>query len=287
MYIKVPMYPGNPDVPGEHRSSAVNKTGGENYTGQSSICCAATRTLFGTDRYRLPPAASENYIYIFESVQGNTIFLLNGTPLTAVSSMNPAIIVTMSRLFVAPVFAYLFIYSFRSSDGTGVLWGAVAIAVFIELSDAVDGLIARQRNEVTNFGKLFDPLCDSLSRQTIFLSFMVSGIIPLWMSLVFLYRDGLMAFLRTLCAYNGTVVAARKSGKLKAIFQAAATFLVLGVCLLHSYDIQWVPSAIWGRHPGFWIMLFPTFFTFISIFDYLIPHWKTIRRMLHSDTAQA
>ena len=55
--------------------------------------------------------------------------------------------------------------------------------MLIELSDAFDGHVARSRNEVTDFGKLFDPAADSLSRQTIFLSFMVCAahIIPLWM----------------------------------------------------------------------------------------------------------
>lgn len=195
--------------------------------------------------------------------------------------MNPAILLTGSRLLLGPLFALFFIKSasgdIYSPDKTLFLLAVLSV-VLIELSDAFDGIVARARNEVTSFGKIFDPICDSLSRQTIFISFMVTGIIPLWMFLIYLYRDGLMSFIRVMAASSGNVLAARPSGKLKAIFQAIGTFFVLGVIAAHIYSPDSVPHVIWGKHPGFWIMIFPTLFTFISIFDYLIPNWKILAK---------
>jgi CDP-diacylglycerol--glycerol-3-phosphate 3-phosphatidyltransferase len=194
--------------------------------------------------------------------------------------MNPATIMTTSRLVWAPVFAYCFIASAKNDFAVQPLWTALFFAVLIELSDAFDGMLARQRKEVTDFGKIFDPVCDSLSRQTVFLAFLLTEIIPLWMFLVFLYRDSLMSFLRVMCAADGTVVAARKSGKLKAVFQAAATFLIIGILLLRSYGFVSIPESLWGRHIGFWIMLPVAGFTFLSFFDYLVPHRNVFKRRM-------
>lgn len=196
--------------------------------------------------------------------------------------MPPAIAVTFLRLLFAPLFAYFFIKSVRPALATPDpfwLWAAVTCVVLIEASDAVDGVLARARNEVTRLGKVFDPICDSISRQTIFISFMVVGIIPLWLYLVFMYRDAALSLIRIMCALDGTVIAARFSGKLKAILQATGTFLVLLVLALHAHGVEAVPTKLWGRHPGFWIMLFPAVFTFLSMFDYLVPNWHILKRM--------
>ena len=86
--------------------------------------------------------------------------------------MNIAIIVTLFRVAVAPLFALFFILGYRS-DSPVLIWTAIGCAVLIELSDMFDGIIARSRDEVTDFGKVCDPIADSVSRQTVFISFMV------------------------------------------------------------------------------------------------------------------
>jgi CDP-diacylglycerol--glycerol-3-phosphate 3-phosphatidyltransferase len=192
--------------------------------------------------------------------------------------MNPAIALTFSRIIIAPFFAMAFIESFNADSPEIGLWISVVLAGFIEFSDAFDGRLARARNQVTDFGKLFDPAADSISRQTIFLSFMVCKphIIPLWMFLIFLYRDAFLSVLRMWCAYRGIVLAARRAGKLKAVVQAVGAFLVLSVCLLHAYHCSWMPHIVWGRHPGFWIMLVPAIVTVLSIYDYVISNWQSM-----------
>jgi CDP-diacylglycerol---glycerol-3-phosphate 3-phosphatidyltransferase len=193
--------------------------------------------------------------------------------------MNIAMFFTGSRLFLAPLFAYFFIAGFRQQSPI-LLWIAVGCVVLLELSDMFDGMIARARKEVTDFGKLFDPVADSVSRQTVFLSFLVAGIIPLWMCLVFLYRDAFIQLLRMICASTGIVLAARKSGKFKAVIQAIATFAVLTAVLANMHFPGLLPPSFTGKNVGFWAVFVAAMITVLSFFDYIIPNWPSIAKML-------
>ncbi len=193
--------------------------------------------------------------------------------------MNPAMILTGSRLITGPLFACFFLKAVTgeysvSSPSIPWLVAALVAVTLLELSDAFDGMVARARNEVTALGKIFDPICDAISRQTIFLSFLLVDIIPLWIFLVFLNRDSLIYLLRIMMAKEGTVMAAKWAGKFKAITQAVGTFAVLGLLFLSANGII-LPEPL-GFHLGFWIMLIPTFFTIQSFFDYVIPNWQVI-----------
>jgi len=194
--------------------------------------------------------------------------------------MNIATLITVSRVAVAPAFAFVFIRGYGTTGDLTWFYVVLGIAVMIELSDLFDGMIARARKEVTDFGKVFDPVADSVSRQTVFISFMVVGIIPWWMYLVFFYRDAFMQLLRIVCASNGVVLAARWSGKLKAVLQGVATFVVLGVIWVTRINPGWMPEHIWGQHPGFWVMLAVAAYTLLSVIDYIIPNRTLIAKVM-------
>jgi len=194
--------------------------------------------------------------------------------------MNAATFLTISRVVIAPVFAFVFVWGY-GSGGSEWIWICFSIALLIELSDLLDGTLARARREVTDFGKVADPVADSVSRQTIFISFMLTGIIPLWMYLIFFYRDAFMQLLRIVCASSGVVLAARKSGKAKAVLQGIATFGVLAAVFVMQKSAGGVDAKIWwGEHPGFWIMLLPAVYTLLSVIDYIIPNRKLIVKMM-------
>jgi len=194
--------------------------------------------------------------------------------------MNAAIFLTISRVAIAPVFAFVFVWGY-GSGGSEWIWICFGIALLIELSDLFDGMLARARKEVTDFGKVADPVADSVSRQTVFISFMLTGIIPLWMYLIFFYRDAFMQLLRIVCASSGVVLAARKSGKAKAVLQGIATFAVLIAIIIMQKSSGGAEAKIWrGEHPGFWIMLIPAIYTLLSVIDYIIPNRKLIVRMM-------
>jgi CDP-diacylglycerol---glycerol-3-phosphate 3-phosphatidyltransferase len=194
--------------------------------------------------------------------------------------MNFAIIVTLSRVAIAPVFAWFFITGSAGTHTAAWIWVCALLALLIEITDMLDGRIARARDQVTDLGKVLDPVADSLSRQTVFISFMVAGIIPWWLYLVFFYRDAFLQLLRIICASGGFVLAARPSGKLKAVLQGMGTFGVLIVVALQLYHVPWMPSQLWGFHPGFWIMVIPAAFTLLSVVDYVVPNAGMIKKMI-------
>ena len=192
----------------------------------------------------------------------------------------PAMLLTFSRLVFGPIAGFAIILSARGRlDHPDLFWLAIAIAAVIgnELSDAFDGMVARARGEVTAMGKILDPICDSLSRQTVFIAFMLCGIIPMWLYLVFMYRDGILNLIRIMNAANGFVLAARSSGKIKAVIQSIAIFAVLGVLLAQGQG-RTIPM-LFSRHAGFWIMIVPAVITFVSMFDYLIPSMPVLKKM--------
>jgi len=141
-------------------------------------------------------------------------------------------VLTASRLVLSPIFVLVFLH-----DTFGGAIACLAIAIVSELTDLFDGMVARYRNEVTDFGKILDPLADSISRLTIFICFVQGGQAPIYLIVFILYRDSLVATLRTFCAYRGVVVSARKTGKIKAVFQATAILIILLLRII-SYRVS-------------------------------------------------
>ncbi len=127
-------------------------------------------------------------------------------------------LITAVRIVLLPVV----ILGLLQGSPIGVVIAYIA-ACLSELSDVTDGYIARSRGETSDLGKLFDPMADSISRFTLFLVFMQLGYAALWMVIVFYLRDILIAYYRSSAAAAGIVISARKTGKIKAMFQSFAT----------------------------------------------------------------
>jgi hypothetical protein len=51
------------------------------------------------------------------------------------------------------------------------------------------------------------------------------------------------------------------------------------VVALQLYHVPWMPSLLWGFHPGFWVMVIPAVFTLLSVADYVIPNVGLIKKM--------
>jgi CDP-diacylglycerol---glycerol-3-phosphate 3-phosphatidyltransferase len=177
---------------------------------------------------------------------------------------------TFARLLLSPVFVIVFL-----QEGLWPRVAALTIVIISELTDAFDGHVARARGEVTDFGKLLDPLADSISRISIFVAFMAVGIIPWWMVLVFFYRDSLISTMRTVCAYRGEVVAARISGKIKAIVQATAIIAILVGRVATLFFPALLPEELLNQIT-WWLVLIAAIYTQYSLFDYLAGNWGIV-----------
>ncbi len=113
---------------------------------------------------------------------------------------------------------------------TDIIAGLLFITASI--TDWLDGWYARRYNQITTFGKLFDPLADKILVNTTLILFSARGFLPIIFTIIFICRDILVDGLRMMLASNNVVLAADKLGKLKTVFQ------MLGLSLLYFVHIQ-------------------------------------------------
>lgn len=193
--------------------------------------------------------------------------------------MSIALFLTLSRILLGPVF--LVIYLYYQELGISMAWFPyilLALAGISELSDLFDGALARRRNQVTDLGKLLDPMADSIFRLSVLLAF-TQGVIqlPLLLVSVFFYRDTVISTLRTLCALRGFALAARLSGKIKAVIQAAVVFFIL--ILMIPYSIGCLETALL-RSISFYSVLIAAVYTLYSGCEYIYANRAYIKKAL-------
>ncbi|OGN56507.1 MAG: CDP-diacylglycerol--glycerol-3-phosphate 3-phosphatidyltransferase [Chlamydiae bacterium RIFCSPHIGHO2_12_FULL_44_59] len=192
--------------------------------------------------------------------------------------MNPSHYLTFLRILLSPVFPVLYLEREKLGVSLVLLPYIMLFLLFIcECSDVLDGMLARRRNEVTDLGKVLDPMADSITHISLFLTF-TQGVValPLILVFIFLYRDMLITTLRTLCALRGVALAARFSGKMKAVLQAIVIFFIL--LLMIPYSKGWITLALFQQMSLFAVSV-AAFYTVVSIVDYIYANWAHIKRV--------
>ncbi len=147
------------------------------------------------------------------------------------------LILTISRIFISPIFLIFYLkYQQLGLSLHALPFILIFLLVLSELSDFFDGYLARKFNLVTELGKILDPMADSITRLTILLTFTQGFIrLPLLLVFVFVYRDAMISTLRTVCAFRGVTLAARTSGKVKAVLQAISIFAILILMIPYAW----------------------------------------------------
>jgi len=92
-------------------------------------------------------------------------------------------LISFLRILSIPVFCYLIVH--RPTTFSGVIMFAVVVA-----TDWVDGWIARRTGQVSELGKVLDPLADRLAIASGLIALVARGAFPLWAALLILVRDG-------------------------------------------------------------------------------------------------
>lgn len=101
------------------------------------------------------------------------------------------------------------------------------LIIFNEITDVIDGYIARKYNLVSNVGKILDPYADVLQHLTYFAFFFYKGITPYYFFMIFIYRELSVGVVRNLIIQFDIVQQAKFLGKIKSLFYAIATFASL------------------------------------------------------------
>lgn len=168
-------------------------------------------------------------------------------------------ILSISRVFGGPL--VIFLIALDSALG---LWSALIVMGVAEITDLLDGHLARKYNVTSRFGKIIDPLADSLYRAIVFLAFLDAGWMPLWMVAIIISRDILVSYLRIFAQQNGITMAARMSGKVKAVAQGVAQMATIAIMALFGPAIAGgIADVIYA------LLLCATAVTAWSAIDYL------------------
>lgn len=111
-------------------------------------------------------------------------------------------------------------YALFKNGGDDDSWRIIAFTLFfiVGLSDILDGKIARSRNQITEFGKLLDPIADKAMLATASIGASLLGMLSWWVTAIFLIREVAVTILRFAVIKNG-VIPASKGAKLKTFFQ--------------------------------------------------------------------
>lgn len=162
-----------------------------------------------------------------------------GDPLP-VSLMNLPNALTVLRLILVPVFL-LCLFNLGGHDDR---WRWVAAAVFAvaAITDRYDGRIARNRGQVTDFGRIADPIADKALTGSALVGLSMLGDLPWWVTLVILVREIGITLLRFAILRYG-VIAASPGGKIKTLIQVVA----IGLYVVPFPDpVDWLRVGLMG-----------------------------------------
>lgn len=190
--------------------------------------------------------------------------------------MKIADIFTLIRIVLAPVF--LIVYFVPEWFGFGnvlSVWILLPLIIFAEFTDFLDGYFARKTNQVSDFGKLFDPFADVFLHLTVFFCYTLSGYISPFIMLLFAYREFGMLFVRLLTAKKGVAIGARKGGKFKTVLYVVAGFFSLFLESAKRLGFS-LPANL--MYIGYIFYIMGLIASYVSFIDYLVNFIPVIKK---------
>ncbi len=132
-------------------------------------------------------------------------------------------LLTVIRIFLAPVFL---MFLMAENIPHHFLWAFIIFTV-ASITDCVDGKLARKNNQVTNLGKLLDPLADKMLTTAALLGFMQFGICNIWVLMIVLTREFAVTGIRMIATTQNVVIPANMWGKAKTVTQMVLSGAVM------------------------------------------------------------
>lgn len=141
----------------------------------------------------------------------------------------PANIVTMVRIVLVVVFIVMTVMAGPSGyNNIALRWASAVLFIIAASTDKIDGYLARSRNEVTDLGKLLDPIADKLLICSALVVLSVFAELYWWVTILFLIREVGITLLRFFVIDKmNLVIAASQSGKLKTVLETIAISMFL------------------------------------------------------------
>lgn len=144
---------------------------------------------------------------------------MTAAPPRPVSNWNLPNALTVARILAVPVFGWLLVQ--QHGQVAALRWWATVVFVAAILTDRIDGDLARRYGQITNFGKVADPIADKALTGMALVGLSVVDEMPWWITILILVREWGITVLRFVVIRHGVMPAGR-GGKLKTTLQAVA-----------------------------------------------------------------
>lgn len=143
-------------------------------------------------------------------------------------------VLSLIRIVLVPVFVVF--YQMSETDSVWFYW-AIGVLVLSALSDFFDGIIARKFNQISEVGKLLDPVADKLTQVAVILCVALRHPQYLWLFLLCVVKEGLQLLGGLLLVSKNTKMdGAEWYGKLATgVFYFAMAFIVVADQWLTAY----------------------------------------------------
>jgi len=184
--------------------------------------------------------------------------------------------ITILRILLIPVFVVEALYYIETGNEVHRFVAVICFAL-AAIFDGVDGYIARRYHQVSELGKILDPLADKLLLVSAIVLLSLPhpdcfGLIPLWLTGIIIGRDVLLGIgaivVRSVVGH--IVVRPRLTGKLATVFQMVVVMWILlrWDVIFHGYILDlwrigaglftaasglfyfWDGSKQLGKHPS-------------------------------------
>ena len=130
-------------------------------------------------------------------------------------------VLTMLRIILIPVFVAVFFSTPHDRDKIA----ALVIFAAASITDMFDGMLARKLNQITDFGKLFDPLADKVMVVTAMVCQALIGVFP-WIAIIIVGVKELIMMLGGIFMLSKNVVVySNYVGKTAQVFFIASLLL--------------------------------------------------------------
>lgn len=154
-------------------------------------------------------------------------------------SLNLPNAITVGRMALVPLVVVAMVDARRGGSAAlaACLFGALAA------SDALDGHIARVRHDITDFGKLVDPIADKVLVAAALVVLVGQERLAAWVAFAIIVRELAVTGMRLYAGRRGVVISASALGKRKTLVQIAA---VLTLILAPDPDAWWVLVIVYA-----------------------------------------
>lgn len=137
-------------------------------------------------------------------------------------SLNLPNLLTLVRILLIPVFVILFMTPTPDRS-----LSAAVIFTVAAVTDLLDGYIARRNGQVTNLGKLLDPIADKLLVLSALILLVNIDRVSALVAILVIAREVAVTGIRAIAAGEGLIIAAETTGKYKMALQIIAIVLLI------------------------------------------------------------